>query len=300
MKAKTIKSILSKVHSQFVNSITDEEVRKVVDKNSIISGGAITSMLLGEKVNDFDYYFTNKETAIKVAEYYLERFKETHPQYQDYKVWVNDNRIEFSNGSRNVIGDPEIEDPELLEYTELLDRAEDEGKHVDDIREDSSEQKPKYQPTFITSNAISLTGRIQIVLRFYGEPEEIHKNFDFVHATCYWRSENGHLDLPRAALEAILAKELRYVGSLYPICSLFRIRKFINRGWQINAGQIVKMAWQISKLDLSDVDILRDQLVGVDSAYFLQAINYLQKKKDENSDFKVDQFYLFEIIDRIF
>lgn len=296
MKAKTIKAILSKVHKGFVDSIEDEEVRKLVDKNSIISGGSIPSMLLNEKVNDFDYYFTNQDTAVKVAKYYLEKFKENHSNYESFEVAVIDGKIEFSNGSFGVLGD--INDD--LEQTDILERIEDNDSHVDDIRELASDEKPKYQPVFITSNAISLTGKIQIVLRFYGEPEEIHKNYDFIHATCYWLSNNNHLELPRGALEAILTKELRYVGSLYPICSLFRIRKFINRGWTINAGQIVKISWQISQLNLSDISVLRDQLVGVDSAYFLRVIDDLSNKKEEDPNFKVDGSYLFEVINRIF
>jgi hypothetical protein len=52
------------------------------------------------------------------------------------------------------------------------------------------------------------------------------------------------------ALESILTKELRYVGSRYPLCSVIRTRKFLARGWTINAGQYVKMCFQISQLDL--------------------------------------------------
>lgn len=50
MRAKTIKSILQKKHNDFVASIEDEKVRELVDKNSIVTGGSIVSMLLGEKV----------------------------------------------------------------------------------------------------------------------------------------------------------------------------------------------------------------------------------------------------------
>ena len=98
------------------------------------------------------------------------------------------------------------------------------------------------------------------------------------------------------ALEALLAKELRYVGSKYPICSVVRLRKFISRGWRINAGQILKMAMQISQLDLTDIKVLEDQLTGVDTAYFLQLI---QRLKDNDPE-KVNGAYLIEIIDRIF
>ena len=119
---------------------------------------------------------------------------------------------------------------------------------------------------------------------------------DFVHCTNYWTSWNNELVLNPAALESILSKELRYVGSKYPICSLVRLRKFIARGWRINAGQILKMAMQVSELDLTDIDVLEDQLTGVDTSYFVQLIKGLRDKDPD----KVDHAYLVEIIDRMF
>jgi hypothetical protein len=56
------------------------------------------------------------------------------------------------------------------------------------------------------------------------------------------------------------------------------------------------MAMQISKLDLSNIAVLEDQLTGVDTAYFIQLLDRLKEKDPE----KVDAAYLVEIIDRIF
>src|SRR3546814_10845460 len=75
MKAKTIKAILAKKFNSFASSIEDEVVRKLVEKNTIITGGCIASMLLGEKINDFDLYFTDHATTKAVAEYYVKRFE---------------------------------------------------------------------------------------------------------------------------------------------------------------------------------------------------------------------------------
>jgi hypothetical protein len=94
MKAKTIKAVLAKKHAELVDSIDDEKVQKLVKKNSIITGGAIASMLLKEKVNDFDYYFTDKDTVVAVANYYVNKFKELNPNYKEKfngkgDVWVD-------------------------------------------------------------------------------------------------------------------------------------------------------------------------------------------------------------------
>ena len=170
----------------------------------------------------------------------------------------------------------------------------------DDSNTNTVDNKEKYRPIFLSTNAITLSDKIQLVIRFYGEPSEIHENYDFVHVLNYWDSKYGQVEVNPVALECILNKELRYVGSKYPICSLIRTRKFIKRGWQINAGQYVKMAFQISNLDLTDIYVLEDQLVGVDSIYFLNFIKNLQKSNANNPDFKLTQDYLTTVIDKIF
>jgi hypothetical protein len=165
--------------------------------------------------------------------------------------------------------------------------------------EEIEKESKKYSPIFLSSNAITLSNKIQIVVRFYGEPEEIHENYDFVHATNYWTYFKGTV-LNQPALESILNKELIYVGSKYPICSLIRTRKFIKRGWHINAGQYVKMAFQVSELDLKNIYVLEDQLIGVDSIYFLNFIAALKVRQMKDQDFSLTHDYLATVIDKIF
>lgn len=285
MKAKTIKRILNQRHREFVESIEDKDVRKLVRKNSIITGGAIVSMLLNEPVNDFDYYFTDKETTKKVAEYFVSKFKEVNGSL-NVEVVDEDDRIKIFVQSTGVAGEaPEHEDDEDLLVT---------SESIQD------EEEQDFRPLFLTTNAITLSNKIQLVTRFYGEPEEIHDNYDFVHATCYWRSENNHLSLPREALEAILTKELRYAGSKYPLASIFRTKKFIERGWTVNAGQYLKMALQLNEMDLHNAEVLEEQLTGVDFAYFQMIIRDIKEKQEKDENFKVDNNYLTEIINRIF
>ena len=56
------------------------------------------------------------------------------------------------------------------------------------------------------------------------------------------------------------------------------------------------MCMQISALDLTNLEILEDQLTGVDTAYFLQVLDRLKEKDPE----KVNTAYLCEILDRMF
>ena len=169
-----------------------------------------------------------------------------------------------------------------------------------DTQEIDGADEGKYEIKFISANAITLSDKIQLVTRFYGTPEEIHKNFDFVHAMGVYDYHENELHTTVEQLEALLSKSLIYKGSLYPLASIFRARKFINRGWTIDAGQYLKMAFQLNDLDLLDPYTLEEQLTGVDLLYFYQIISDLKYKQLTNDDFKPSTDYFIEIIERVF
>src|SRR5699024_12640355 len=215
--------------------------------------------------------------------YYVNEFKKYNKL--DMEVKEEKDRIKIYVASAGVAGETDEMEEDIPE----------------ELKEDIEvSEKEEHDPVFLTTNAITLKGKIQIVIRFYGEPDEIHDNYDFVHATCYWRSENGHLSLPRKALEAILTKELKYAGSKYPLASIFRTKKFIERGWTVNAGQYLKMALQLNEMDLHDPKVLEEQLTGVDFAYFQMIIQDIKEKQEEDKNFKIDNNYLMTVIERIF
>lgn len=315
LKAKSIKSIIRSKINAWLETIEDHNLRKHVANNVIVTGGSIASMLLGEEVNDFDIYFREHDVTLWMAQYYLNKFArrkgagiETPLSVRDedgrVKIVVKSAGVASEEGTDKPYqyfeGQPDesaaayigdiINDPAQIEdaYQEITQASED----ITDVQNG----KETYRPVFLTTNAITLSGQIQLILRFYGEPDQIHENYDFAHCTNYWTSWNSELVLRPNALEALLAKELRYIGSKYPLCSVVRTRKFLERGWRINAGQYVKMAMQISELDLTDFKVLEDQLTGVDTAYFVQLIERLKEKDPE----KVNSAYLIEILDRIF
>jgi hypothetical protein len=318
MKAKTIKAVLRKKIEDWVSTIEEPAVKEAVQKDTIVTGGCIASMLLGEEVNDVDVYFRHKETAVLVANYYLARFKPAQKAGIGCKMEVVDagDRVKIVIKSAGIASEDGT--PQPYRYFEGVSTEGAAAAYVDDImatvvqdrgeiqdafeqeqeraREAEDEGKPRYRPVFMSTNAIMLSQRLQIVLRFFGEPDEIHANYDFAHCMNYWQSWDGHLELRAKSLEALLARELRYAGSKYPICSLFRVRKFVARGWRINAGQILKMVMQISELDLKDIKVLEDQLTGVDVAYFTELVVKLKEKDPE----KVNSAYLVEILDRMF
>lgn len=316
MKIKTIAKVLQSKFDDWVETIEDEALREQVRKNSIITGGVIASMLMKEKINDYDIYFRDQATTIAVAQYYVARFKPQNRHVIDVPISVNvdreTGRVTISIKSAGIASETGTQTP----YAYFESRPEGQaGNYVERIMGDPGQiedqyqeteaaaleagdekDKPRYRPVFMSSNAITLSHKVQLVLRFYGEANEIHENYDFVHCTNYWTSWDGLLTLRQEALESILSKELRYVGSKYPVCSVIRLRKFIARQWTINAGQILKMLMQIQQLDLTDFKVLQDQLTGVDCAYFAEVLEKLHEKDPQ----KINSAYLIEIIDRMF
>ena len=306
-KRKGIKAELDKFIESLVGSITDDEVKGLVRRDAIITGGSICSMLMGDPINDFDVYFRTKETTKKVAEYYVAKFKELNGTMKTEVAacdpivkldtitnikGILEERVVIYIKSSGVAAEGQSE------YTYFESQpAEATEEFVESLANDlSSTEKQKFRPVFLSQNAITLSDKAQIVIRFFGDPQQIHSNYDFVHAMCYYDYMNKNLVLPGLALECMLSRTLIYQGSLYPIASIFRMKKFIERGWRITAGQQLKIMWQISDINLLNKDVLKEQLTGVDQAYMHQLINALKDTATE----KIDSAYVSAIIDKIF
>ena len=289
MNSKNMAKHLSRKLKDWVDSIEDQDVAKAVQENAIVTGGALVSLLTGKPPNDYDIYFKTRASCLLVANYYATKWNEMYPDKPQVE-------INYDPDTERITA---FIDSSGLAMEEGEDGIDDESEPVQEPKVED-EEKPRYRPRYFSTNAISLSDKIQLVIRFYGSVDEIHENYDFVHCTCSYDFKENKVNLPVRALEAIINKELYYTGSKYPLCSIIRTRKFIQRGWFINAGQYLKMCLQLNELDLKDMKVFEDQLVGVDSYYFSQAIKIIEKKQEEEPDFKVDNTYLFEVINRIF
>lgn len=283
-KRRTIRKVLRHYINEWLKSLPETLTKQIKD-DIVVTGGSIVSLLTGERINDIDIYFRTIESATTVAQHYANQMDtpiEVHLEEQVNIRGETETRVINYITSRGVAGDNGGAD----EADEII------GK------EPEPEDKPKHRPMFISRNAITLSDNIQLITRFYGEPEQIHKTFDFVHATCWYTYKNDHLELPANALESILSNTLYYQGSLYPIASIFRMKKFISRGWRISAGDMLKIMWQISELDLTNRELLIDQLTGVDQIYMDALVNALTADNLEPE--KRNSVYAAEVIDRIF
>lgn len=291
MQVKTIEKIIKTKMNSWLESIDDLDLRKEVRNSILVSGGSICSLLSNIEVNDYDVYIKDMNVLLKLANYYTKDYSDIEVldgRERDGKYAEDLNR----GGLRGITVRNLKPNQVKLYFT-----SKNGGIRVN---ENIPEEQKNYNPLFFSPNAISLSNDVQIVTRFSGTVEEIHKTFDFIHATNYFTFEEG-LVTNTKALESILAKQLYYQGSMYPVTSLIRIKKFLKRNWNISAGEILKIAFDVSLLDLKNPDVLEEQLIGVDVAYFgalLDAIRNKIAKPEEGFNFTAE--YLKTLIDKIF
>jgi len=336
MRTATVKMVLREKIDTWLTSISDQALRALIKDNVIITGGAITSLLQGEKPNDYDMYFKTKAAARAVANYYVGIFNSSNKfaSINKYNAFVKEAVVKnckgqeeervliymqsagiaaegqgeykyfesesdsttesfFESLTKEDVGQAEDAEEEI--YEAFQEKPLETAKEIKEVLSDKS--KPRFRPVFLTDNAITLSDKVQLIIRFFGSVEEIHKNFDFAHAMACYDYKSDTLIVPKETYESILSRFLVYNGSLYPVATLFRMRKFMQRGWRVTAGQMLKVAFQISELDLSNPAVLKEQLIGVDYAYMHQLIRMLESREPGT---QVDSVYLAKLVDEIF
>ena len=87
MNSKNIKRHLGNKLRDWMESIEDENVKAVVKENTIITGGALVSLLTGETVHDYDVYFRTKDACIAVAKYYVDKWNDMHKDKPVTLMW---------------------------------------------------------------------------------------------------------------------------------------------------------------------------------------------------------------------
>lgn len=212
--------------------------------NTFVAGGAILSLLRGEEPNDIDIYFRNPETALLAAKHF--KFYPIVREFYDI-LGTKEDRIYLTETNYSIL--------------------KEEG----------------LCPVFVSPNAITLNNGFQLIMRYTGDPESIISKFDFAHTQMYWSRETG-VKISDKAKNSLILNELLYLPGAYPLSSLFRLRKFLLRGWNISIGQLTKLSMQLSKLDYTDLKQLKDQLNGVDIQYIDRLIYLLENENELTED----------------
>lgn len=284
------------------------ELKKLLQERTIIAGGAVVSLITGRKVNDLDLYFKTREDS--------EAYVRLHNKLSGYKIGLQLNTYTQSYDICGIeIHNDKVEDIAIwYDYnTALPENNEDTKKEYLKTSNifrpsDTAFVKDKLGDAVIesiTEAAISLKCGLQIILKVNGEVAELNgfekiiDFFDFEHVQMSWDPGTDKLDLPMSSLVALAARNLYYSPTPFPVSALFRVRKYLVRDYKINAGELLKIAIDISELDLGNPEVLRAQLIGVDIAYFKNFLTRYNEYKKEHPD-EMPKTILFKFISDAF
>jgi len=138
---RTIRGILKQKIGEWLDSIDDEQLRNDISGKVLVTGGSIVSMLLGEKVNDYDVYLKDKDSVVRLANYYLKQFAANPPpRYKGtgaVKMWVSHDdtdvkgRVQLFIKSAGVAGE---ESPNAeYQYFETVQDVDAAANYVDKV-----------------------------------------------------------------------------------------------------------------------------------------------------------------------
>lgn len=158
---------------------------------------------------------------------------------------------------------------------------------------------------FESSNALTFKRRskrhvytAQLITRFTGHAHEIFNWFDFTITHCAYDFDNCKFEFGNRFFQDVSKKRLVYSGaSKYPICAMYRTKKYMDRGYNLSGATIMHIALSIVQLKINNYKELKDQLLGIDTSYLTKL---LDRYNPENPvDYGEFIYEAFQLVDRI-
>ena len=136
--------------------------------------------------------------------------------------------------------------------------------------------------------------------------DKLLSQFDFTICMGAYDFKDEKFILNENFLPDLSRKELKFnVDAKYPLASLFRIRKFLKRGYKISGTEIIKIGLSINNLKIDNYVTLKEQLHGIDTLFLkdltdkLLAPEYAEKQYDFNEFLKLLDWYDDRYLDTV-
>lgn len=220
----------NKIIDQIKTKFTDQELyQKLKHLDGVIAGGAITSIVSGRKINDFDIYFKNKEQCEKAIDYLI--------NHKDWNTVSNtDNAVTFKRTG------------------------------------------------LVTSMIVQFIKSDKLL---FEDPKDLINSFDFTINMAAFEIKSGKLYMHENFKEHIMQRKLIFnENTIYPIISMHRAIKYIQRGYKLSGYEQVKIALAINNLKMENYMDLKIQLQGIDTLEFAPLTDKLMKNPDKKYDYK--------------
>lgn len=138
-----------------------------------------------------------------------------------------------------------------------------------------------------TDAAISVTidaKRVQGVRATSGDPQHVIQSFDFTICQAAFVPDYTFIFGPRFMQHLAQRRLVFNLKAEYPICSLFRARKFIKRGFDFPGIEAIKLGLSIQKLQISTYSDLKKQLMGIDTLFLAELTRRLEEEGAKQYD----------------
>lgn len=177
----------------------------------------------------------------------------------------------------SVFSGSQVNDLDIYFFTE-----EDCGKAQDQLVIESS--------IFRTENAWSFKNngvKVQYICKVVGSETEILKNFDFTVNECAYNPKVKDFVMNEDYfLYDLCSKRLRYnINGKYPVASLWRVNKYIKKGFSLPAIESIKLALRINNLHITTYKDLKEQLEGIDTLFLKDLTDKFLENPDKEFQF---------------
>jgi hypothetical protein len=152
------------------------------------------------------------------------------------------------------------------------------------------------EPRFASANALSYSKNdvyIQLIKKFHLPVLEMLGRFDFSVCMCAYNPRTGQFIMSENFLSHLSMRTVCYnVNSDSPINSLWRVKKYILKGFHFSAYELIKLALKIHSLKMETFADLKEQLDGIDTALLKEVTDTLLKNGKEKEKYELNEFML--------
>lgn len=130
-------------------------------------------------------------------------------------------------------------------------------------------------------------------------PLDIITHFDYTICMGAFDLDSMEFILHNKFLEHVAGRELCYnIYGKYPLSSLFRLRKYLKKGYTISGTEIIKLGLSINALQMKTYHDLKAQLQGIDTLFLKELTDTLLKPEYAEKEYDFDTF--MNLIDSYF
>lgn len=140
--------------------------------------------------------------------------------------------------------------------------------------------------------------RVQVITKFTGDPYAIFEWFDFTITHGAYVFSTRNFVFGDRYFQDLTKRRLVYSGnSQYPICAMYRTKKYVERGYTLPGATIMHIALCIVQLKIENYKELKEQLMGIDTIYLQKLLE--AKSPDAPVNYGEFVYEAFQLIDHI-